>query len=226
MAAVLLLTAVAVGGGQRHQPDRRCNGLAAVVAWQALLGVWRLSAGLLHDSFMVVSRVIGWRFVWLLCGIFPFGRIFAGDGGRLFCRLLLAGTRRCWWPRHPHVPAWFPMLLLLFYPVFGKPCSPFSAVRSHARSPGHPDACHLQMLYKRAVRWHVIGARPAAFKTLRNALTAPLFVGAVMVGVGHSGAAVLALSGFAGCSAAWVLPLPLFIVWLYMFCCAGARLVG
>ena len=103
---------------------------------------------------------------------FPFGRIFLGDGGAYFVGFLLAELSVLLVARHPHVSAWFP-LLLLFYPVFETLFTIFRRMSLHARSPGHPDACHLhQMLYKRAVRWHV-GTRDPQHKTLRNALTAP-----------------------------------------------------
>lgn len=169
----LLLTAVAVGGvANAINLIDGYNGLAAMVAAGIALCL-AFVGWVLHDDFMVVSclSLAGALFGFLVWN-FPFGRIFLGDGGAYFVGFLLAELSVLLVARHPHVSAWFPMLLL-FYPVFETLFTIFRRMSLHARSPGHPDACHLhQMLYKRAVRWHV-GTRDPQHKTLRNALTAP-----------------------------------------------------
>ncbi len=169
----LLLTAVAVGGvANAINLIDGYNGLAATVS--AGIAMCLAFVGyLLSDSFMVVSclSLAGALFGFLVWN-FPFGRIFLGDGGAYLVGFLLAELSVLLVARHPHVSAWFPMLLL-FYPVFETLFTIVRRVSTHGGSPGRPDACHLhQMLYKRVVRWHV-GSKDPYHRTLRNAFTAP-----------------------------------------------------
>jgi len=169
----LLLTAVAVGGvANAINLIDGYNGLAAMVSAGIALCLGFVGY-LLGDSFMVVSclSLAGALFGFLVWN-FPFGRIFLGDGGAYFVGFLLAELSVLLVARHPHVSAWFPMLLL-FYPVFETLFTIVRRVSVHGGSPGHPDACHLhQMLYKRAVRWYV-GSKDPYHRTLRNAMTSP-----------------------------------------------------
>ncbi|AQR66816.1 glycosyl transferase [Aquaspirillum sp. LM1] len=169
----LMLTAVAVGGvANAINLIDGYNGLAAMVSAGVALCL-AFVGFLLGDNFIVVS---GLSLAGALCGFllwnFPFGRIFLGDGGAYLVGFLLAELSVLLVARHPHVSAWFPMLLL-FYPVFETLFTIVRRVSSHAGSPGHPDACHMhQMLYKRVVRWHV-GSKDPFHRTMRNALTSP-----------------------------------------------------
>jgi UDP-N-acetylmuramyl pentapeptide phosphotransferase/UDP-N-acetylglucosamine-1-phosphate transferase len=169
----LLLTAVAVGGvANAINLVDGYNGLAGMVSAGIALCLGFVGY-LLGDSFMTLSclSLAGALFGFLVWN-FPFGRIFLGDGGAYFVGFLLAELSVLLVARHPHVSAWFPMLLL-FYPVFETLFTIVRRLSTHSGSPGHPDACHLhQMLYKRAVRWHV-GSKDPLHRTLRNAFTAP-----------------------------------------------------
>ncbi|MEY2952047.1 MAG: hypothetical protein RLZZ401_134, partial [Pseudomonadota bacterium] len=82
---------------------------------------------------------------------YPYGMIFAGDGGAYLWGVVTSVASILLVQRHPEVSAWFPFLILI-YPVWE---TLFSIYRKMARgvSPGTADALHFhQLIYRRIVR--------------------------------------------------------------------------
>jgi len=160
------------------------NGLAAVVS------------GLIFAGFAYVSYYLGDRLLLITCvsmigaigGFliwnYPRGMIFLGDGGAYFIGYMMGVVSILLLARHPHVSAWFP-LLLCFYPVFETLFSIYRKGILRRQSPGVPDGVHLHMLiYKRLVRWAEAGPAAQRTQTQRNALTSPyLWVFSSLAGV-------------------------------------------
>ena len=127
------------------------NGLAGMVA---IL----ISLALVHVALQVGDRQLAAMLVCLvgatggfLLWNYPYGKIFAGDGGAYVWGLVIAVACVLLVQRHPTVSPWFPMLLLM-YPV-GETL--FSVYRKLARgqSPSMADALHLhQLIFRRIVR--------------------------------------------------------------------------
>lgn len=147
------------------------NGLAGMVAILICLA-------LVHVALQVGDRQLAAMLVCLvgatggfLLWNYPYGRIFAGDGGAYIWGLVVAVACILLVQRHPQVSPWFPMLLLI-YPV-GETL--FSIYRKLARgqSPSTADALHLhQLIFRRIVR--VVFEDDAASDMLaRNNRTSP-----------------------------------------------------
>lgn len=127
------------------------NGLAGMVAILIALA-------LVHISLQLGDRLLAGMLVCMIGATvgflifnFPYGKIFAGDGGAYFWGILIAFSCVMLVFRHPSVSPWFPMLLLS-YPVLE---TFFSIYRKLVRgqSPGMADALHLhQLIYRRIVR--------------------------------------------------------------------------
>ncbi|MGC3987891.1 MAG: glycosyltransferase [Pseudorhodoferax sp.] len=127
------------------------NGLAGMVA---IL----ISLALVHVALQVGDRQLAAMLVCLvgatggfLLWNYPYGKIFAGDGGAYIWGLVIAVACVLLVQRHPTVSPWFPMLLLI-YPVSE---TLFSVYRKLARgqSPSTADALHLhQLIFRRVVR--------------------------------------------------------------------------
>ena len=127
------------------------NGLAGMVA---IL----ISLALVHVALQVGDRQLAAMLVCLvgatggfLLWNYPYGKIFAGDGGAYVWGLVIAVACVLLVQRHPTVSPWFPMLLLI-YPVSE---TMFSVYRKLARgqSPSTADALHLhQLIFRRIVR--------------------------------------------------------------------------
>lgn len=127
------------------------NGLAGMVAIV-------ISLAIVHVALQVGDRQLAAMLVCLvgatggfLLWNYPYGKIFAGDGGAYIWGLVIAVACVLLVQRHARVSPWFPMLLLM-YPV-GETL--FSIYRKLARgqSPGTADALHLhQLIFRRIVR--------------------------------------------------------------------------
>jgi UDP-N-acetylmuramyl pentapeptide phosphotransferase/UDP-N-acetylglucosamine-1-phosphate transferase len=169
----LLCTMIAVGGAANAiNIIDGYNGLAAVVSVMILAGLAYVSY-YLGDRLLVVASVgmmgaIGGFLIWN----YPRGLIFLGDGGAYFIGYMIGELSVLLLYRHPHVSAWFPLLLCI-YPVFETLFSIYRKRWLRGRSPGMPDGVHLHMLvYKRLVRW-AIGSTEVRHKIQRNAMTSP-----------------------------------------------------
>lgn len=149
------------------------NGLAAMVSAGIALCLGFVGY-LLGDSFMVVSclaSLAGALFWFFSCGISHLDGFSLGMAG-LFCRFSI-GRVVC--VVGSQASTCFCMVsdaAVIFYPVFETLFTIVRRVSVHGGSPGHPDACHCQMLYKRAVRWYV-GSKDPYHRALRNAMTSP-----------------------------------------------------
>lgn len=169
----LLCTAIAVGGASNAiNIIDGYNGLAAVVSIMILAGMAYVSF-YLGDRLLVVASIgmmgaIGGFLIWN----YPRGLIFLGDGGAYFIGYMIGELSILMLYRHPHVSAWFPLLLCI-YPVFETLFSIYRKRWLRGRSPGMPDGVHLHMLvYKRLVRW-AVGSTEVRHKIQRNAMTSP-----------------------------------------------------
>ncbi len=161
------------------------NGLAAVVSALIFAG-FAYVAYYLDDRLLLVASV---GMIGAICGFlvwnYPNGLIFLGDGGAYFIGYMMGMVSILLLARHPHVSAWFP-LLLCFYPVFETLFSIYRKAFVRRHSPVEPDRVHLHMLiYKRIVRW--VDAdfyNDKRCKTRRNAMTSPfLWVFSSLAGV-------------------------------------------
>ena len=127
------------------------NGLAGMVA--VLIGL-----ALVHVSLQLGDRLLAGMLICMIGSTvgflifnFPYGKIFAGDGGAYFWGGVIAFSCVMLVYRHPSVSPWF-VMLLLSYPVLE---TFFSIYRKLVRgqSPGMADALHLhQLIYRRIVR--------------------------------------------------------------------------
>jgi UDP-N-acetylmuramyl pentapeptide phosphotransferase/UDP-N-acetylglucosamine-1-phosphate transferase len=169
----LIATMIAVGGAANAiNIIDGYNGLAAVVSAMIFAGMAYV-AYYLDDRLLVVASVgmigaIAGFFLWN----YPRGLIFLGDGGAYFIGFMVGELSVLMLYRHPHVSAWFPLLLCI-YPVFETLFSIYRKRWLRGQSPGMPDGVHLHMLvYKRLVRW-AIGSNQPRHKVQRNAMTSP-----------------------------------------------------
>ncbi len=127
------------------------NGLAGMVA--VLIGL-----ALVHVSLQLGDRQLAGMLICMIGATsgflllnYPYGKIFAGDGGAYFWGMVIAFSCVLLVYRHPTVSPWF-VMLVLSYPVFE---TFFSIYRKLVRgqSPGMADALHLhQLIYRRIVR--------------------------------------------------------------------------
>lgn len=151
LAAVLFAMVAIAGLPHAFNLIDGYNGLAGMVA---IL----ISLALVHVALQVGDRQLAAMLVCLvgatggfLLWNYPYGKIFAGDGGAYIWGLVIAVACVLLVQRHTTVSPWFPMLLLM-YPV-GETL--FSIYRKLARgqSPGTADALHLhQLIFRRIVR--------------------------------------------------------------------------
>lgn len=127
-------------------------------------------------SLTLVAATLGFL-VWN----FPWGLVFAGDGGAYLWGTVTALVSILLVQRHPQVSPWFVMLLLV-YPVWE---TLFSIYRKWARgdSPGMADALHLhQLVYRRVVR-AVLTPDEARSVLARNNRTTPWLIGFCVLSV-------------------------------------------
>lgn len=106
---------------------------------------------------------------------FPWGRIFAGDGGAYLWGVSIAIISVLLIKRNPSVSPWFPLAVAI-YPVFETLFSVYRRKFKHSAAAGLPDAKHLhQLVYRRLLfRGAEFRTRDGDLKTLRNASVSPL----------------------------------------------------
>jgi UDP-GlcNAc:undecaprenyl-phosphate/decaprenyl-phosphate GlcNAc-1-phosphate transferase len=105
---------------------------------------------------------------------FPWGRIFAGDGGAYLWGVSIAIISVLLITRNPQVSPWFPLAVAI-YPVFETLFSVYRRKFKHAAAAGLPDAKHLHQLVYRRLLFRGAEYRVACpdLKTLRNASASP-----------------------------------------------------
>lgn len=143
------------------------NGLAAGFGIIVSIALAIISAQL-GDTFLLTANL---AMVGALLGFlvwnWPGGKIFLGDGGAYLLGFWLSEMSVLLLARHPEVPVWFPMLLMI-YPVFETLFSIYRRKIKRNQNPGHPDAMHLhQLIFCRLVRFNV-GTSDPILKTKRN----------------------------------------------------------
>ncbi|OHX13592.1 MraY family glycosyltransferase [Chromobacterium sphagni] len=148
------------------------NGLSGTIAILTLLALayvaFKVNDILLMSlCFAMIGAISGFLFL-----NFPHGLIFAGDGGAYLAGFTIAEISILLIARHPHVSAWFPLLVVI-YPAFETVFTIYRRKFLQKRSIGHPDALHLhQIIYKRVVLW-MVASKEAKHLTQRNSMTSP-----------------------------------------------------
>ena len=176
-----LIAALAIGGlPHAFNIIDGYNGLAGTVAVL-------IAAALMHVSLQLGDRQLAGMLAVLLGSTlgfliwnYPYGKIFAGDGGAYLWGLVIAYSCVQLVSRYEQVSPWFPMLLLS-YPVVE---TLFSIYRKLVRgqSPGMADALHLhQLIYRRIVRVVIDDEDEAREMLQRNNRTSPYLWGVAML---------------------------------------------
>ena len=127
------------------------NGLAGIVAIICCFALAYVSLLVGDRQLAGVVLVLAGATAGFLLWNYPFGLIFAGDGGAYLWGVVIAVASVQLVQRYPQVSPWFPALLLI-YPVWE---TVFSIYRKAMRgqSPGVADALHFhQLIYRRIVR--------------------------------------------------------------------------
>ena len=154
------------------------NGLMlgnSIIVASALL----YAAGQVGDSSLVLLLVF------LLLGLFalllfnfPWGRIFAGDGGSYLVGFVFAVASLLLVDRHTEISPWFP-LMLLAYPIWETLFSIYRRLFVYGVSPGDPDNLHIHSLVHRILARKL----PRQSPLLHNALVAPCMWVFALLGV-------------------------------------------
>lgn len=171
----LVFTVVGIGG-VAHAVNiiDGYNGLAAMVTMM-MLAALGLVAGFVGDlplaalCVALAASTLGF-FRWN----FPWGRIFAGDGGAYLWGVSIAIISVLLIKRNPTVSPWFPLAVAI-YPVFETLFSVYRRKLKHSAAAGLPDAKHLhQLVYRRLLfRGAEYRVNCPDLKTLRNASASP-----------------------------------------------------
>jgi UDP-GlcNAc:undecaprenyl-phosphate GlcNAc-1-phosphate transferase len=147
------------------------NGLAGLVALICCLAIAYVSLLAGDRQLAGIVVVMAGATVGFLLWNYPYGLIFAGDGGAYLWGIVIGVASIQLVQRHPEVSPWFPVLLLI-YPIW-EAC--FSIYRKVVRgqSPSLADALHFhQLIYRRVVR-QVFHDDAARRMLIRNNRTSP-----------------------------------------------------
>lgn len=172
----LILTTVGVGGvAHALNIIDGYNGLAGGVTCMMLaaLGIVAWQVGDIELTITCVA--LTGATLGFLRWNFPFGQIFAGDGGAYLWGVGTAIVSILLVARNPQVPAWFPLAVVI-YPVFETVFSIYRRKLKHAAGAGQPDAKHLhQLVFRRLLSINHAGGQQLSERgrTLRNAAAAP-----------------------------------------------------
>lgn len=155
------------------------NGLSSMVSILILVAIAYVSFKFDDSVLIALSLTLAGSLLGFLAWNFPFGLIFAGDGGAYLMGFSIAQISVLLVTRHPEISPWFPVLLVI-YPVFETLFSMYRRKFLQGRPIGKPDSLHLhQMIYKRIIRW-AIGSKEAAIVNQRNSLTS-MYVWAIVI---------------------------------------------
>ncbi len=147
------------------------NGLAGIVAVMICLALAHVSLQVGDRELAALVLCAAGATVGFLVWNYPYGKIFAGDGGAYLWGVITAIASILLVQRHASVSPWFPMLLLA-YPVWE---TVFSIYRKLARggSPGTADALHFHQLIHRRIVRNVFHHDDAQQMLMRNNRTSP-----------------------------------------------------
>ena len=147
------------------------NGLAGLVALICCLAMAYVALQVGDRQLAALVMILAGATVGFLAWNYPYGLIFAGDGGAYLWGVVIGITSIQLVQRHPEVSPWFPVLLLI-YPTWE---TLFSIYRKVARgqSPSLADALHFhQLIYRRVVR-QVFHDDASRRMLIRNNRTSP-----------------------------------------------------
>jgi UDP-GlcNAc:undecaprenyl-phosphate/decaprenyl-phosphate GlcNAc-1-phosphate transferase len=170
LGAVLAVTAIS-GLPHAFNMIDGYNGLAGIVAVMICLALAHVSLQVGDRELAAIVLCTAAATAGFLIWNYPFGKIFAGDGGAYLWGVVTAIASILLVQRHPTVSPWFPMLVLM-YPVWE---AVFSIYRKIARggSPGAADALHFHQLIHRRIVRNVLHDDDARQMLMRNNRTSP-----------------------------------------------------
>ena len=147
------------------------NGLAGIVSVMMCLALAHVALQVGDRELAAIVLCTAGATAGFLVWNYPYGMIFAGDGGAYLWGVITAIASVLLVQRHPLVSPWFPMLLLV-YPVWE---AVFSIYRKLARggSPGAADALHFHQLIHRRIVRNVFHHDDARQMLMRNNRTSP-----------------------------------------------------
>jgi UDP-GlcNAc:undecaprenyl-phosphate/decaprenyl-phosphate GlcNAc-1-phosphate transferase len=155
------------------------NGLASVLTLICCLAIGYVALAVGDRELAGVVIVLAGATVGFLIWNYPYGLIFAGDGGAYLWGAMIALTCVQLAQRHPEVSPWFPVLLLA-YPIWETLFSIWRK-RTMGRSPGLPDGLHLHHLVFRRIVRYVFHDNEARRMLMRNNRTSPYLLGFVVL---------------------------------------------
>jgi UDP-GlcNAc:undecaprenyl-phosphate/decaprenyl-phosphate GlcNAc-1-phosphate transferase len=130
---------------------------------------------ILHLSLLLLFSLLG---IFILN--FPFGKIFAGDGGAYFIGFMIAIIGLMLGIRNEEITHWF-ILLLLIYPLFEVVFSIYRKKILLGFSPSEPDGSHLHMLiYGKLLKSKFLNSNS---QIVVNSLTSPFLWLLALIGI-------------------------------------------
>jgi len=121
------------------------NGLMIGYSLIVLLSIAFISFTLGDALILNLSLLLSFSLLGVFIINFPFGKIFAGDGGAYFIGFMIAIIGLMLGIRNEEITHWF-ILLLLIYPLFEVVYSIYRKKVILGISPSEPDGNHLHML--------------------------------------------------------------------------------
>ena len=115
----------------------------------------------------------------LLIFNFPWGKVFAGDGGSYLIGFVFAVVSLLLVDRHTAISPWFP-LMVMAYPVWETLFSIYRRLFVYGVSPGDPDNLHIHSLVHRILARQL----PHRSPLVHNALVAPCMWAFALLGIG------------------------------------------
>lgn len=147
------------------------NGLAAMVAIIICLALAHVALQVEDRALAALLVTTAAATVGFLVWNYPYGMVFAGDGGAYLWGIVIALASLTLVQRHPTVSPWFPILLLI-YPVWETLFSMYRKLR-HGMSPGVADALHFHQLIYRRIVTRVFHDDASRAMLMRNSRTSP-----------------------------------------------------
>lgn len=155
------------------------NGLAGILTMICCLAIGYVALAVGDRQIAGVVVVLAGATAGFLLWNYPYGLIFAGDGGAYLWGAVIGVSTVQLAQRNPEVSPWFPVLLLA-YPIWETIFSIWRK-RSMGRSPGLPDGLHFHHLIFRRVVRHVFHDDEQRRMLMRNNRTSPYLLAFVVL---------------------------------------------
>ncbi|MCK9516054.1 MAG: glycosyltransferase [Ottowia sp.] len=155
------------------------NGLAAMVAIVVCLALAHVALQVDDRALAMLMVTTAAATLGFLVWNYPYGMVFAGDGGAYLWGIVVALASLSLVQRHAEVSPWFPVLLLI-YPVWETLFSMYRKLR-HGVSPGVADALHFHQLIYRRIVSRVFDDDAARAMLMRNSRTSPYLWGLTLL---------------------------------------------